>query len=164
MKNKYLGKIGGQALIEGVMMRGVDKYAMSIRLPNGEIDTEISPIAKKSKFSKIPIIRGVLGFIDSLALGYKCLTKSAEKSGFADEADAESKFEKWLLDKCGDKLGGIVATIGAFLGIILAVALFMILPSYLVKLLDSVFPLGGFKALFEGLIKIIIFIAYLALV
>lgn len=164
-KTKHKSKIGGQALIEGVMMRGIDKGAMAVRLPNGEIDLEQWELKKAPLISKIPFIRGIYNIIDSLVLGYKCLSKSAEKSGLDEEEDYEpSKFEKWLDEKLGDKLMGVVTVIGTALGAVLAIALFMFVPALLVKLLDMLIPLGGFKAVIEGLIKIGVFIGYLAAV
>lgn len=101
MENKKVQKasVGGQALIEGIMMKGPKGTAISVRLPNKEIDTEykeIVPWILKYKFLNIPIIRGVVTFIDSMVVGYKCLMDSAEKSGMDLEDTEESKFEKLL--------------------------------------------------------------------
>lgn len=164
-KTIHKSKIGGQALIEGVMMRGLDKVAMAVRVPSGEIDLEEWELKKAPAISKIPFLRGMYNIVDSLMTGYKCLSKSAEKSGIDEDEDYEpSKFEKWLEKKLGDKLMGVVTIVGTALGAILAIGLFMFVPTLLVKLLDSVFPLYGFKAIIEGVIKIVVFIAYLALV
>lgn len=165
IQTKHKSKIGGQALIEGVMMRGINKGAMAVRLPDGEIDVEEWELKKPSVWTKVPIIRGIINLVTSLLSGFKCLTKSAEKSGIDDEEGYEpSKFEKWLDEKLGDKLMGIVTVIGTVLGVILAMVLFMFIPTLLVKLLDGVLPLGGFKGIVEGIIKITVFVAYLALV
>lgn len=161
----HKSKIGGQALIEGIMMRGLDIASMAVRKPDGEIDVETWTVKKPSIFNKIPIVRGVVNFIQSMFMGYKCLSKSAEKAGIDNEEGYEpSKFEKWLDDKFGDKLMGIVTIIGTVLGVVLSFLLFMYLPSLAVKGLDMLIPIGGFKALLEGLIKIVIFIVYLSLV
>ena len=87
--------IGGQALIEGIMMRGPKKTAMAVRDPQGEIvfEESVNKASKRSKITKLPIIRGVFGFIDSMAMGYKCLMRSAELSGL-EEAEAELQREK----------------------------------------------------------------------
>lgn len=163
-KNKK-SSVGGQALIEGVMMRGVEKAAMAVRVPNGTIDVEEWALKKPSVVSKIPIVRGIVNFVSSLAMGYSCLSKSAEKAGLEEETNENpSKFEKFLEDKLGDKLMGIVVVLGVFLGVIGAVVLFMLLPSFIVKGIDYFIPIGGFKALAEGVIKIIVFVCYLALV
>lgn len=158
-------KIGGQALIEGVMMRGFNEVAMAVRTPDGEIDIEKWDLKKTPLVMKIPFVRGIFNLVDSLRIGYKCLAKSAEKSGMdEDEIEEPSKFEKFLEDKFGDKLMNVITLVGSVLGVILAMLLFMYLPSLAVKGLDMLIPLYGFKALVEGVVKIIIFIAYLAAV
>ena len=100
-------RIGGQALIEGVMMRGLDRSAMAVRKPDGEIDVSISPLqAGKAMqvIGKIPIVRGVFNFIQSIVIGYRCLGKSAEIAGLEEEEGEPSKFEQWLDRTFGDHL------------------------------------------------------------
>ena len=158
--------IGGQALIEGVMMRGVGKAAMAVRLPDGTIDVEIekTKLAKdKNVVFRIPFVRGVFNFIDNMLFGYKYLMKSAEKSGL-DIEESESKFDKWLEKRFGDKLMKAVSGVAMVLGVVLAVALFVLAPMGIVWLVERIVPLGGFKTLIEGIIKIAVFIGYLALV
>lgn len=158
--------IGGQALIEGVMMRGVGKAAMAVRMPDGTIDVEIqkTKLAKDKSFVfRVPFVRGMFNFIDNMIFGYKYLMKSAEKSGL-DMEESESKFDKWLEKHFGDKLMKVVSGISMVLGVVLAVGLFILAPMGIVWLLEKAVPLGGFKTLIEGLIKIAVFIAYLALV
>ncbi|MEG2371417.1 MAG: DUF1385 domain-containing protein, partial [Hydrogenoanaerobacterium sp.] len=93
--------IGGQAIIEGVMMRGPLVSAMSTRMPDGTIDTETWENKKtQAWYKKTPFIRGIFNLIDSLSMGYKCLMKSAEKSGM-DLDEEPTKFEKWLVEKFG---------------------------------------------------------------
>ena len=98
--------IGGSALIEGIMMRGPSKMAIAVRKSDGEIVTDVSEIKNKSSvFKKIPIIRGMIAFIDSMVTSMKALMYSAEFVDVeADDGEKESKFEKWLTKKCGDKL------------------------------------------------------------
>ena len=160
--------IGGQALIEGVMMRGPENIALAVRKSDGEITVEDMGI-KQSSFmrvvAKIPIIRGMFNFISSLVIGYKSLSRSIDLSGLAEnDEEPETKFEKWLSEKLGDKLVQIVTVIGSVLGVILAILLFMLVPSAIVKLIDYFLPLGGFKSLIEGIIKMGIFIGYLTLI
>ncbi|SDM65643.1 DUF1385 domain-containing protein [Acetanaerobacterium elongatum] len=156
--------IGGQALIEGVMMRGVSKTAMASRLPDGTIDVETwdTESEKSGKwFRKAPFIRGIFNLVDSLTLGYKCLMKSAEKAGFEDEEP--SKFELKLKEKLGDKFMGAVTGFAGVLGVVLAIVLFMLVPTYLVKLVEYLTGgIGFWKNVLEGAVKIGIFIAYLA--
>lgn len=161
----HKSKIGGQALIEGVMMRGQDQVSMAVRTKEGDIYFEMIDLKKPIFLSKIPFIRGVFNMIDSLLLGYKCLGKSAEKSGLDEEDGYEpSKFEKWLNDKYGDKLAMVATIIGAILGLMLSTVLFMFIPTVIVKTIDGFVALGGFKGALEGVIKIIIFTLYLYMV
>ena len=135
MENKErLGSsgIGGQAVIEGIMMRNKDKYAVAVRKPDKSIDVDIQEcggIAKKYKITTLPFIRGIFSFIDSMVIGIKTLTYSA--SFFEDEDEQEEepgKFEKWLLNKFGEKAEKVVMGFTVCLSIVIAVALFMILP------------------------------------
>ena len=110
---KHMTKIGGQALIEGVMMKGADTGAMACRLPNGEIDVETWAENNGKNmpwYRKCPFVRGSFNFVLSMKDGYRCLTKSAEKQVPEDEEDDTeemNRFEKWLDEKLGDKLFGI---------------------------------------------------------
>lgn len=173
MQNKvnsqnHKSKIGGQALIEGIMMRGVRKSAMAVRLPDQKIDVEIwdteKPDAKFKNLRKVPFIRGIFNMIDSMVVGYRCMMKSAEKSGIDLEEEEPGKFERWLMKHCGENLTKYVTYVGAALGVILAILLFMLIPSWIVWGLDRIIPIGGFKGLLEGIIKIAIFVIYLALI
>ncbi|MDE5852674.1 MAG: DUF1385 domain-containing protein [Oscillospiraceae bacterium] len=161
VKEKRKSKIGGQALIEGVMMRGLDKVSMAVRIPNGEIDIEsweVDSIVHPKWYRKIPILRGVVNLISSLILGYKCLMKSAQKAGIYEDEDEQSLIDQ----KSGNKIFKIAGIIGTVLGFAAAIILFMFFPSLIVKMINNLFNLNSFgKALIEGLIKIIIFIGYL---
>ena len=164
-EEKFKSKIGGQAVIEGVMMRGIDKAAMACRLPSGEIDLEEWAVkgGKNAPFyRKVPFLRGIFVFISSMVEGYKCLSRSADKQMQAEEDDEEpSKLEKML----GDKLMPIITTVSIILGLGLAIALFMFLPSWISKLIDrfivSLAPVA--KNIIEGVTKILIFIGYTSL-
>ena len=165
-KNKCCKKtsIGGQALIEGVMMKGVSETAMAVRLPDGSIDVEKwatkSPKDRPFWF-RVPFLRGIFNFVETLVSGYKTLMKSAEKAGFEEE-DEPSKFDKWLTEKLGDKIMAVVSVISLVLSVVLALGLFMFLPAALVKLLEYFgIPFGGFKTLLEGIVKMAVFILYI---
>lgn len=167
-KEKFKSKIGGQAVIEGVMMRGIDRAAMACRLPNGEIDLEKWGIrgGKNAPFyRKIPFVRGVFVFISSMIDGYKCLSRSADKQMTDDGDEEQTKFEKWVDEKLGDKLMPVITTISIILGLGLAIALFMLLPSGLSKLIDRyiVELPATVKNIIEGLLKIAIFVGYTSL-
>ena len=161
MKNKCVS-IGGQALIEGIMMKSPTKTVMSVRLPDGTIDTsevKETHIKDKYKFFGIPIVRGMVNLIESFTVGYKALMLSAEKSGFAEDEEIDQKEQTTIM--------AIVGVLGTVLGVGLALLLFMYLPHLLFKLVDN-YIVGGvmsalnLKPLFEGIIKILIFIGYVA--
>ena len=170
MKNKVevnprLGVVGGQAVLEGVMMRHKNKYSVSVRRENGEIVTEnreFISIRKKVKILNIPIIRGAVNFIEMMILSYKTLSISAEAYGI-DEEEEESKFEKWLRTKFGKSIMDIVMVISTVLGLVLGVGIFFFLPIFMTKGVDHLTGgnLGWFKNLVEGVIKVLIFVAYL---
>ena len=163
--------VGGQALIEGIMMRGVKETAVAVRMPDGGIYKEvmkIKSIKDKLPILKLPLLRGVAGFIESMMLGYKCLMLSAEKSGLEDLEGTEepSAFEKKILGFFGDKLMKVVSGVAMVLGVLLSVVLFMYLPSLLFNGIKHLMGEGIalYRALFEGVLKIFIFFLYLLLV
>ncbi len=159
--------IGGQAVIEGIMMRGKDKACIAVRKENGEIVTDTWEIkdAKALKIiKKIPVLRGVVSFIGSLLTGYKSLNKSLELSGMAEDLEPESKFEQWLDKHLGDKMTGVIMGVASIIGVAAAIFLFMYLPALLVSLISKVIDLGVFASAVEGLIKISIFVLYMFLV
>lgn len=164
---KFKSRIGGQAVIEGVMMRGIGKASMACRLPNGEIDLETWEIKGGKNvawYRKAPFIRGLFNFVVSMIDGYKCISRSAEKQMVDDEQEEMSKFEKWLDEKLGDKIMPIISGIAMVIGIAFAVLMFMMFPSWISKGINHIIPLNGFvKNVIEGLIKICIFIAYTSL-
>ena len=165
-KNKdksFKTSIGGQALIEGVMMRGPQKIAMAVRKPDGDLQVDVWDAPKKTVWNRIPIVRGVVNMVVSLMDGYKCLMKSAEISTQGLEEEEPSRFEKWLDEKLGDKMTKVVSVISAVLGFGVAILLLTFLPAFLGGLLKGVLPRWGLS-LFEGLLKIALFIGYLALV
>ncbi len=162
-EKRYIS-IGGQALIEGVMMRGPERITMAVRHTSGEIRTETMPnkMSQRPALWRIPFVRGVFNFVDSMVLGYKCLMRSMELSGLEDEAVGESKAEKkdegkkpWWM-----KLMMVGASV---LGFLLAIFLFIWLPTAIYNLLKSFIPFLAnqvLQAVFEGLFKLAIFIAY----
>ena len=168
IKNCRLGKVGGEAVLEGVMMRSGDRYSIASRMEDGSItvsDHSFKSIRKKSKFFNIPIIRGVVALVESFTLSFKVLTLSAEAIG-VDLDEPETKFEKWLLDKFGDKVFNVIMGFAGFLGVLLAVGLFFILPTLATKGLDSLLGMAGLslgwaKTLCEGIIRMLIFVCYL---
>lgn len=159
-------KIGGQALIEGIMMRGTDKAAMAVRKKDKTVDVEVWDLKPNKWYQKVPFVRGIFNFIIQMADGYKYISKSAEKSGMMDEEEDEelTKFEIWLNEKCGEKLTGILMGIAMVLGVGIAVLLFFFVPTWLYSWLKGFFgdtDISAFRSLFEGLIKIALFVCYL---
>ncbi len=167
--NCRLGTVGGQAVLEGVMMKGKEKYSIAVRREDGSVslsENYHTSVRQKHKVLRLPIIRGIVGFGESMVLNFKTLSISAEQYGGIDEIEPETKFEKWLQRKFGDKLMNIVMGISMVFGIVLAVALFMLLPSFATKLIDMIpgVKLGIWRSTVEGVIKIAIFVLYLLLV
>ncbi len=164
--------IGGQALIEGIMMQGPKGAAMSVRLPDGTIDTEmleVKHLRDKFKPAKLPLIRGVVNMVESLLFGFKCMEKSAEKAGIDDDIDPEemSKLDKWLSDHFGPKMMAVITGISMVLGVALAFGLFFYLPTFLVDTVDKYLfkdALAGLHPLFEGIMRMVIFVAYVWIV
>ena len=166
-EEKFKSKIGGQAVIEGVMMRGIDKASMANRLPGGEIDLETWEVRGGKNlpwYRKVPFIRGVFSFGISMVDGYKCLMRSADKQITEEDSEPESKFEKWLDEKLGDKLMPVISVLSMIIGIGLAIALFMLLPSGVLKLAENFVEIPDIaKNIIEGILKIAIFVGYTAL-
>ena len=163
-----LGKVGGQAVLEGVMMRSGDKWCLAVREDEGGIavrDGEYVSLRKKHKFCNIPIIRGVINFVEMLKLSMDMLTASAEMIGIEAE-ESESKFDKWVSEKFGDKLMKGVMAVATVLGVVLSVGLFILLPTFVTRLClgkgDGTFQ--PIRALIEGVLKIGIFVLYIFLV
>ena len=155
--------IGGQALIEGIMMRGPYKSAMAVRNPEGEIVLEECETKGKDrpKFCKLPFVRGIFNMYDSLTFGYKCLMRSAEIAGLDDEADKKEGKEPSKWDKLFEKLLMPIATV---LGVGLAILLFFYLPMQIWKWItganEAVSQNYWLRACFEGVLRIIIFVGY----
>ncbi len=154
-KELYKSKLGGQALIEGVMMSGVKKGAMACRLPNGEIDLEVwdkKPVT--AWYRRTPIIRGLFNFGSSMKEGYRCLMKSAEKQMDDEEAEED--------EKLSDKAVSAIMSVAMVIGIVIAVGLFVILPKKLVPLIHPLTANRILQSFAEGILKIILFILYLS--
>lgn len=160
----YCG-IGGQAVLEGIMMKNKDAYAIAVRKPNGVIEVKKEEYKGKadSKWKQIPFIRGVFNFVDSLTTGMHCLTYSAS---FYEEdgPEEETKFDKAANKLFGEKTEEVLTGLTVAFSIVMAVALFMLLPYFLAELLSRVVANDTLLALFEGIIRILIFLAYVVLI
>ncbi len=161
-QEKFKTSIGGQALIEGIMMRGPQKDAIVVR-QGGELKIETTPrkLPKKKSLWNIPVFRGMRGFLDSQITGVKALMRSADLS--PDEPEQEpSKFDQWLEKKLGnEKFQKLIIGIAVFLGLAMSVGLFILLPSFLVGLVRDFIPGNLLCALLEGVVRIAIFMGYM---
>ena len=149
--------IGGQAVIEGIMMKNNDKYAIAVRKPDKEIEVKIEkykPAGEKCKLFKMPIVRGVFNFVESLVIGVKTLMYSAEF--YDEEEDVEKKKE--------ESSDGLFMFLTVAFSIVLAVGLFMLLPAFLASLLDGVIKNHFVLGLVEGVLRLIIFLLYVVLI
>lgn len=174
-KEKHITSIGGQAIIEGVMMRGPFKTAMAVRKPDKEIECKVEEngTKKKNKLISLPIVRGCVNFVGSLVVGMKALMYSAEFMDIEDDEPSESKFDKWLEDKFGDKIKDVVIYFAIALSLVLSIGLFILLPTAITQglqwLLEK-FGLGDFAktgtfiGVTEGIVKMAIFLTYMYLV
>lgn len=159
--------IGGQALIEGVMMRGPDKQAIVVRKPDGELEEkveEINTASKRHPALGIPFIRGVVSFGGSMIMGVKALMYSSQFMP-EDEQQEPGKLDKWIEDKFGwDKAEKIIIGVSVAIAIVVMVALFVLLPTFIAGLFDSFDLPNILRNLIEGVVKIIIFTCYLWLI
>ena len=160
--------IGGQALIEGIMMKGPEKTVIAVRNKEKEIELVDVPekhLKDKYKFFGLPVIRGVVNFIEAMIQGYKALMISADKSGMTDLEEDKEKTEKQ--EKKESILISAVMLIGSVLGVLLSVFLFMYIPSLLFDGLSLLFSgklSDAIRPIFEGVVKIMIFVGYVAAV
>lgn len=164
MKEKFMTSIGGQALIEGVMMRGPEKIALAVRKPDGEIYTEVWDAPKPKWYSKVPFVRGGLSLVSSMVLGYKCLMKSAEIAGMDEESSEPTKFEMWLSEKLHINIMTIVAAIAVIFATALSMLLFIVLPTAVAGIVTRFTGSIFVRSIVEGILKILVFIGYLVLV
>lgn len=172
MRNNKLcsSGIGGQAVMEGIMMRNKDQYAVAVRQADGSVvvdKQEYKGITSKCRLFRVPFIRGIFSFIDSLILGIKTLTFSAKF--FDDEADYSEepdKFEQWLVDKFGDKAEKVIMGFTVVFSIIIAIGLFMVLPLFVADIMERYvsWVTPGHVPVIEGIVKMVLFIAYLLLI
>ncbi|MBR0511501.1 MAG: DUF1385 domain-containing protein [Ruminococcus sp.] len=177
-QEKFKSKIGGQALIEGIMMLGPNTGAMACRLPDGSVDLETwdeNNGRNAPWYKKVPLVRGCTGFVTSLVKGYKYMMKSAEKQIPEDEEDEKDKKDKKseaaaseVVDvkngKKEESAYDIVMYIGILIGVVMAFGLFIFLPKWIVGLIPGVKEHRFVRSLLEGIVKIVIFVLYMYLI
>lgn len=157
--------VGGQAVMEGVMMKSPDGIAMAVRRPDGSIATEYKrggSRAKKGTFLGLPVVRGVVSFVETLGTGMDTITRSAELAGV--DAEEPTKFEKWLEKKLGKSADKLFMGFAVVLAVALALGLFVLLPTFLTDLIYSKSSVSGFaRSLTAGAMRLAIFVGYLFL-
>lgn len=152
-KNMRYSGIGGQAVLEGVMMKNKEQYAVAVRKPDGEIEVEVEHyvgIAHGSKVLNLPFIRGIFQFIDSLILGMRSLNYSA--SFYEDETEKDKALK--------DKADKVFSAFAMIISLVLAIGIFMVLPYYITSLFEDYIRSASFLAIIEGVLRITIFICY----
>lgn len=166
-KTKKKTNIGGQAIIEGVMMRGPHDIAIAVRKPDMEISVDkrkAESYSKKYKILGLPLIRGCVAFVESLIIGVSALTFSAKffEEGFEEEEPG--KFEKFLTKIFGQKLESVIMGFSMVISLALAVGLFFILPSLLLGFIKKISDSTILKNFIEGIIRITVFVIYILLI
>lgn len=159
--------IGGQAVMEGIMMRNGSEYSVAVRKENGEIEVKketYKGVGSKCRLFRLPFIRGIFSFVDSLVLGMKSLNYSASLFMEDGEEEEPGRFEKWLQEKFGDKAEKVIMDLTMVISIILAMGIFMVFPTWVSTLMKPLLGNGIWMALFEGVLRIAIFIAYVGLI
>ena len=162
-KTRYSG-IGGQAVLEGIMMKNKDRYSVAVRTPEGDIDVmveEYESFAPAKALNRIPFVRGVFNFVDSLILGIRTLNYSAK---FYEEEQDTHKKDKILDRIFKDHTEKILSTVTVIFSIAIAVGLFIVLPYYLSRLLSRVIVSDTALAVLEGVIRVVIFVGYIVLI
>lgn len=160
-------KVGGQAVLEGVMMKSGERVCTAVRREDGTIakqDTSFVSVRKKAKLLNLPLIRGCVNFVEMMILSFGTLSRSAEMLGVEEE---ETKFEKWLREKFGKSIMVVIMPVSVILAVALSIFLFFMLPTYttgLVEKLTGAELASWAKSLIEGFLKLVIFVIYLLLV
>ena len=160
--------VGGQAVMEGIMMRGLERTAVAVRLPDGKIHMKTQPNKKMGKWTRIPIVRGVVSFVTSLVQGTGILMYSADvlEANWPEEEQEEAgKLETWMNKKFGEKgTWNIMIYLSVILALAMTIGMFILLPTvvanFLKPLIDSDFVFN----LVEGIMRIVIFVVYIALI
>lgn len=161
-QEKFKTLIGGQALIEGILMQGPDKRAIVVRGPEGLV-TKVEPVKKRKSILTWPLIRGVVNFGSSMVNGVKALMYSADF--FPEEESEPSKFDLWLEKKLGsEKLQQVVVSLSVVLGVLFSVGLFFLLPTFLAGVIPGLKERAVLRCLLEGVIRIAIFLGYMILI
>lgn len=164
-RQRYSG-IGGQAVIEGIMMKNGEDYAVAVRKPNGEIEVKkekYRALPDRYPLLRMPFLRGIFSFADAMVLGMRCLSYSA--SFFEDDADSEpSRLERWLIGVFGERLEAVLSAVVIAFSFVAALLLFVLLPTLAVNFLSRWIVSESGRALLEGLLRVLIFVLYIRLI
>lgn len=167
IKNACPTKIGGQAVLEGIMMKGETELAVVVRRANGELHTKIEPLPEKKEWKKIPIIRGVFAFVDSLVIGTRTLMYSAEvmEEDLPEEEQEADKFTIWLEKRFGSKGAmNVLLYMSVIFAILFTVGVFIIAPTAVVNVFKRLTQNEIALNLIEGAFRIVIFVLYILLI
>ena len=164
MPKEFRTSVGGQALMEGIMMRGPEKICCAVRKPDGTIDLTYDTVTTRS-YNKVPLLRVVCNMAENLYKGYKYLMHAADIAmEDAEDAEPESKLDKWLDEHTGPAFQNVLMGCAAFAGVVLALFLFTFLPTFLTGQLIRFVPLGRWgRVILEGALKMAIFLLYMYL-
>ena len=166
MEKQVYSGIGGQAVIEGIMMKNKEDYSVAVRKPDGSIDViqgEYLSLTDKYPFFRLPFLRGILSFYDSMALGMKCLSHSA--SFYEDDEGSEPGKLEQLLDKLfGEKVEQVLSVLVMVFSFAMALFIFVALPTILLSFVKKFLPIESALAFLEGLLRILIFVLYIKLI
>ena len=159
--------IGGQAVMEGIMMKGLQRTAVAVRLPDGRIHMRTTPNKQMKKWMKVPIIRGVIAFLSSLIQGTEILMYSANvlEDSFPEEEEEPGKFEKWLNEHFGEKtVWNVLIGMSVVFALIFSVGIFILMPTVVVNFLGHFTENHIVLNLTEGIFRLVLFVIYVALI
>ena len=163
MSKEFRTSVGGQALMEGIMMRGPEKICCAVRKPDGTIDLTYDTVTVHW-YNRVPLLRGVCNMAENLYKGYRYLMHAADIAMEGETEPAESKLDKWFEEHATPAVQNVLMTCAAFVGVVLALFLFTFLPTFLTGLVMKVVPLGRWpRVILEGALKMAIFLGYMFL-
>ena len=163
MSQEFRTSVGGQALMEGIMMRGPHKICCAVRRPDGTIDLTCDPVTTHW-YNKVPLLRGVCNMAENLYKGYHYLMHSADVALEGQEEEPQSKLDQWVEKHTGPAFQNALMAVAALAGVALALFLFTFLPTFLTGLAARVVPMGRWpRVILEGILKMVIFLAYMFL-
>ena len=163
MSKEFRTSVGGQALMEGIMMRGPEKICCAVRRPDGTIDLTYDTV-RTHWYNKVPLVRGVCNMAENLYKGYQYLMHAADIAMEEETEPSDSKLDQWLEAHLSPAVQNVLMGCAAFAGVVLALFLFTFLPTFLTGLVADVVPMGRWpRVILEGMLKMAIFLGYMFL-